>query len=314
MPKLFFTTSIFLSGVIFFSIPFFALAAYNGNSSGYTWGERAGWISYETTVNYGAEVAHTYLDGYIYGEDIGYISLKRDSGTPDYGITATQIQTEVRLSGMAWGSQSGWVKFAADSSDYGNTTAANYGVKIDTTTGAFSGYAWGEDIGWINFSGACAFGTTDICAGGTYKATTTFSFYSIPDAPTPVSPAEAAVVTDNTPTLYVNYSDSQSSGYINYRIVATSQSDCLSGSNIIVSGSSAETISTSQAVSLTPAVPLGASGTYYWCTQNYNANGLYSDWTAMGSFTLQTYSGLDDNLELELNGGSEGLMLEGIEF
>jgi len=149
-------------------------AAYDGNSSGYAWSEKFGWLSYNTTGDYGAENTQTYLDGYIWGEDIGYISLKRDSGTPDYGISVSYDGTEALLSGQVWGPQAGWIKFSADSSTYANTNASNYGVKIIASTGTFSGYAWGEDIGWINFNGSCDSGTADACAGGTYEVTTTF--------------------------------------------------------------------------------------------------------------------------------------------
>ena len=48
------------------------------------------------------------------------------------------------LSGYAWGTNVGWIKF--DPTDGG--------VTIDPTTGDFDGYAWGENVGWIHFQNA----------------------------------------------------------------------------------------------------------------------------------------------------------------
>jgi hypothetical protein len=48
------------------------------------------------------------------------------------------------LSGYAWGTNLGWIKFAP----------TNGGVTIDPITGSFDGYAWGENIGRIHFKNA----------------------------------------------------------------------------------------------------------------------------------------------------------------
>lgn len=543
-----------------------AFAAYDGNSAGYGWGSQSGWVSFNTTSNYGAQITRTYLDGYTWGEDIGYVSLKRDSGSPDYSVAATQSGTDIRLSGLAWGPQSGWVKLAADGSDYGNTAADNYGVKIDITTGEFSGYAWGEDVGWISFNGNCTTGTTGTCAGGVYQVTTDYyplangeacnngnecanslciagtcraaaacssytgsgcsedgndwdsasggaclsngtcdtsdpvtmdcgsagnatcevntdatysscsarggdacdttagngnfsqngmcfddgggtagvnfscqtnghicydgshyqtscascsagngcdstvtsgdfsadgicltdnscdnttvvacdcsyaescagaSYYSgcssvnnndrcdtnisdgvfndagicadgacvslsaetlvagscadyldndgdgkidlyddscnsAPNAPLLVTPSDASTTDDNTPTLSASYSDSAQAGYTDYRIVFTNQSDCVNGNNVVISGRSSKTITSSANTIWTPPLALASSGMYYWCARNFDGY-LYSAWTEMGSFVLSA-AGASANTDVLLQGG---LDMQGIEW
>ena len=76
----------------------------------------------------------SYLDGYAWGEKMGYISLNRDSGTPDYGVSVT----------------------------------------VSGSTGNLSGYAWSEKLGWIKFAGSCSSGTTGACSGGVYGVITSW--------------------------------------------------------------------------------------------------------------------------------------------
>jgi len=51
------------------------------------------------------------------------------------------------VSSYAWSENIGWISF--NNTSGGGST--NYGVNVDTSTGAFSGYAWSENIGWIKF-------------------------------------------------------------------------------------------------------------------------------------------------------------------
>jgi len=165
--------------IIFFIATGFVLfnnseAAFNGNSSGYAWSEKGGWISFNNTSLYGVETGDTYLDGYAFGEKVGFISLTRDTGTPAYGVLGTLTETTLKLSGDAWGPKTGYVRFAASGSDYSNNSALNYGVTVDGETGLFAGYAWSEKLGWISFAGNCSSGTTGICDSGTYGVITSW--------------------------------------------------------------------------------------------------------------------------------------------
>ena len=166
------TAVCFLAGIGFLVKNVYA--AYSGNCSGYAWSTKAGWVSFETTASYGAQVTDTYLDGYAWGEKTGYISLKRDSGTPDYSVTVTISGSTGNLSGYAWSEKGGYIKFAAAGSTYANTSASDYGVTVNGSTGVFSGYAWSEKLGWIKFAGSCSSGTTGACSGGVYGVITSW--------------------------------------------------------------------------------------------------------------------------------------------
>ncbi len=110
-----------------------------------------------------------------------------------------------------------------------------------------------------------------------------------PNAPSLVSPESVSYTTDTTPTLSANYSDSDSadSGTTSYRISSTSLSDCVNNLNVVASGSSAETSDENENTTWTNGTSIGEDGTYYWCAQNSDGD-LTSDWTQMGSFTLDT--------------------------
>ncbi|ETR67655.1 MAG: hypothetical protein OMM_11357, partial [Candidatus Magnetoglobus multicellularis str. Araruama] len=56
------------------------------------------------------------------------------------------------LSGYAWGENIGWIKLgASNAGPYTNTKKSNWGVNI-ASNGAATGFAWGENVGWINFN------------------------------------------------------------------------------------------------------------------------------------------------------------------
>ena len=62
-------------------------------------------------------------------------------------IEKIEAGTTDNISGWAWSENIGWISF--NNTSGGGST--NYGVNVDTSTGAFSGYAWSENIGWIKF-------------------------------------------------------------------------------------------------------------------------------------------------------------------
>lgn len=120
--------------------------------SGNAWSENTGWITAHKDTVY---VADDGLSGYLYGENIGFISLScrntTSCGDIDYGV---YNDAEGNLSGYAWSENTGWI-------DFGSSTAP-YQVAI-SATGTFSGYAYGENMGFINFN------------IGAYSATTTWT-------------------------------------------------------------------------------------------------------------------------------------------
>ncbi|HDZ54156.1 MAG TPA: peptidoglycan-binding protein [Candidatus Nealsonbacteria bacterium] len=115
----------------FFAFPVWAA----GNTTGYAWGENAGWINFNPSQGEGVTVTNSAVAGYAWGENVGWINLN-----PTYGGVTNDGQGN--LSGYAWGENVGWINF--------NPTGSQ--VIIDGSTGDFSGYAWGENVGWISFS------------------------------------------------------------------------------------------------------------------------------------------------------------------
>ncbi len=72
----------------------------------------------------GVRVNLTFLSGYVWCENVGWISL--GDGSPANGAT------------------------------YANATRLDYGVNI-AANGALSGLGWGENIGWVNMDSATNF-------------------------------------------------------------------------------------------------------------------------------------------------------------
>jgi hypothetical protein len=147
-----------------------------GDYSGYAWGENVGWIklgyaapesnvdpesrwAWSTDAGWidfnplhgGVTVCPDHLEGYAWGENVGWIRLGTadgcnthtyaNSAPTDYGVNRDSDGT---LSGYAWGTDVGWIDFAP----------ADGGVHIDPATGQFVGHAWGENVGWVSFHSA----------------------------------------------------------------------------------------------------------------------------------------------------------------
>jgi len=112
------------------------------DESQYAFGENIGWLNFEPLGEGGpgAQVEERELTGYIWAENIGWVSLSCENtstcGTVDYRVTNDGMGN---LSGYAWGENVGWINFYPT---YG-------GVTIDSE-GTFDGWAWGENIGWIH--------------------------------------------------------------------------------------------------------------------------------------------------------------------
>ena len=145
----------------------------DNDDSQYAYGENVGWFNAEPSGDGGpgVEVADSKLTGYIWAENIGWISLSCENtsscGTVDYGVTN---DGSGNLSGYAWGENVGWINFSCENT--GSCSTVDFGVIIDPFTGEFSGQAWGENIGWTTFrsTGSVPFGVTtswpeDLCEG-----------------------------------------------------------------------------------------------------------------------------------------------------
>lgn len=162
----------------------------------------------------------------------------------------------------------------------GSGTDGLYGLAYDGTYL----YATGE-------SDSIDFPVYDI-GGNAYDVTTNGGWDAIVAKFDPASNQEPLPPVANYPedgayragvvTLSAKYSHiSNIVGTTEYRVTATNASDCLSGANLIGSGSSATTATNDEMTTFAPA--LSADTVYYWCARN-NDGTLQSAWTSMGSF------------------------------
>lgn len=121
----------------------------------WAWSSNAGWINFAPTAPNGAftnsvAVYPDHLEGFAWAENAGWIRLGTHTtgGAWIYANTSAsdygvnRNPTSGALSGYAWSSTSGWIKF--------NPTFG--GVTVDGA-GNFTGYAWSENLGWIKFNG-----------------------------------------------------------------------------------------------------------------------------------------------------------------
>jgi hypothetical protein len=88
-------------------------------------------------TNGGATVTDTGIDGYIWGETIGWVRMDPSHG----GVTNT---CDGQLGGYAWGENAGWINFDPDN--------ALVHPHIDINTGEISGQVWAQNYGWIELA------------------------------------------------------------------------------------------------------------------------------------------------------------------
>jgi len=119
----------------------------------YAYAENAGWVNFKPTgqgATLHANGASSFLTGYVWAENVGYIKLAYDNNAvapftnttnSNWGVNADAAGN---LSGYAWSKTAGWIKF-----DHSYTPAT-----FNTATGALDGYAWSQNLGWIHFKNA----------------------------------------------------------------------------------------------------------------------------------------------------------------
>jgi len=143
--------------IILFYITLGAACAFSASTidpaNPYGYAANAGWINARGDVINGAVIGQYFCSGYLYGANIGWISL--GDGSPVNGIAyANNVGTDYgvnndglgNLTGYAYGANIGWVSFEQT---YGQP-------KVDLSTGNLSGYIWSANIGWISLSNSVA--------------------------------------------------------------------------------------------------------------------------------------------------------------
>ena len=164
-------------------------AADFADSAKYAWSENAGRLNVKAT-NGGAQVYSDHLEGYAWHENLGWIRLGTHTGggPHTYGnSTATNYgvnrnSSTGALSGYAWSENAGWVNFASP----------NGGVmSADAVTGAIDGYAWAENLGWVRFAPYNI--AAQSCGPGVTYTTGQWQQFALPCVPS-ASPASIATV------------------------------------------------------------------------------------------------------------------------
>ena len=115
-------------------------------------------------INFGCtncevQVEDTFLSGYAWGSNIGWINLKP---TQYGGVINNTGGDDGVLSGYAWGQNAGWINFKP-------TYSGVEGVTIDTNNGEFNGYAWSQNYGWIHFDCSIAGKSANKCVTTTWR-------------------------------------------------------------------------------------------------------------------------------------------------
>jgi len=141
-----FTKKQFIAVLMLLSFLLFPSSAFAAaNSTGYAWGENAGWANFDSTYG-GATVSATGVVGYIWLENIGWIQLDYDGVAGATNTTSTNWGVtndgNGNLDGYAWGENVGWINF--------HTTYS----QVTISSGNFAGYAWSENAGWIKMDHA----------------------------------------------------------------------------------------------------------------------------------------------------------------
>ena len=118
-------------------------------SAPYTYAANAGWVNAYADGTNGAVIGQSFCSGYLYGSNLGWISL--GNGTPTNGYAYSNADGADagvnhdgagRLRGLAWSANAGWIAFEGTGDP-----------RVDLASGDLSGYAWGANLGWIRLDG-----------------------------------------------------------------------------------------------------------------------------------------------------------------
>lgn len=220
-------------------------------------------------------------------------SITYPNGTQStLGISVTVARGTDNVSGMS--SQNSDYQLEYQKATYAGSTCGSFGSWTDagvSETATGSGYTYNasgfDECYKFRYTVSDYLGNTTTYTSS--NETIIVPANTVPNAPTLVSPANGTSSDDETPTLSAQYSDPDGgdTGYTQYRISSSSAANCLSNTNIVASGQSAQTTTANESTTWTPGSSIGSDGTYYWCARNYDES-EYSSWTSMGTYILDT--------------------------
>lgn len=109
----------------------------------------AGWLDFRLPTSEGVRVTDTFLAGYAYAANFGWINL--GSGIPENGHTYTNssaadfgvnLSPDGRLNGYAYSPNVGWINFEQ----------VHGQPRVNLLNGKFTGSAYSANIGWISLA------------------------------------------------------------------------------------------------------------------------------------------------------------------
>lgn len=123
-----------------------------GRGARFAFGSCVGWLNARPLGENGpgVHVADSQVTGYLWAENLGWISLSCENTAScdriSYGVVN---DGRGHLSGYGWAEGAGWVSFSCENT--ASCSAEPYGVTVDPASGRFSGEAWSENAGWFHF-------------------------------------------------------------------------------------------------------------------------------------------------------------------
>ena len=282
-------------------------ATTNYNFYGYIWGENIGWVSLRSTsgVSYGVTMSCEgagicVLDGYAWSENAGWLDFTSGS------YQATLNQSTGQLSGWIWSENVGWISLRS-------TSGVSYGVNavVGSTQSYLNGYAWGENIGWIRFDHNQS----------AYLPYTNWTGYvqpnNPPSAPTSLytnstdaqSGSTNPTGIDFTPVFSTVYSDPDGDQATQYNIQVCTNSTCASGEVYNYTGN-INTPSGSRTINIGySGSSLTYNTTYYWRIKFYDGD-VWGNFSTINQFTTLAANSPPNaptNLYVHSNNAQSGL-------
>jgi hypothetical protein len=161
------------------ALPLSARAASTiNNTNAFSWGGNIGWLNWhDADVNqpagsHGVLIGEFVCQGWIYGANVGWISMCRKdgaandvepanhiqysntlvSGQVDYGVNYVVDPSQpgvALLRGYAYGANIGWLNFNAPDHPFPGGVLT---PRVSLFTGNLSGYVWSANCGWITLN------------------------------------------------------------------------------------------------------------------------------------------------------------------
>lgn len=132
----------------------------------YAYAANAGWVDCRPSPADGIVVSDTFLSGFAWAANIGWICFGDGSPANGHGYSNTSAgdfgvnlsPASGLLSGFAYAANTGWINFQPSQ----ESPATDWQPRLDWQTGGLAGMAWSANLGWINLATTCGVATVSI--------------------------------------------------------------------------------------------------------------------------------------------------------